>query len=83
MSISLRKDILRAGSDDKDIAKKATHRVVKEVRKDVTQRYLMGTSQAVDIINGGVKGTHPLSNIQLQYHISHLFLVLYGVNGLY
>jgi hypothetical protein len=60
MSVSLRKDILRAGSDDKDIAKEATHRVVKEIRNDVTQRYLMGTSQAVDIINGGVKGTPSL-----------------------
>lgn len=56
MSESLRKDILRAGSEDKDIAKKATKRVIKEIRRDVKQRYLMGTSQAIDIINGGVKG---------------------------
>jgi hypothetical protein len=56
MSETLKRDILRAGSDDNEIAKKATRRVVKEIRKDPAQRYLMGTSQAVDIVHGGVKG---------------------------
>lgn len=59
MSETLKKDILRTGSDDKEISKKATQRVVQEIRQDPSQRYLMGTSQAVDIVNGGVKGISP------------------------
>jgi hypothetical protein len=57
ISSHLKNDILRAGSDDKKIAQKAMARVIREVRKKPSQRYLMGTSQAIDIINGGVKGT--------------------------
>jgi Gly-Xaa carboxypeptidase len=60
MSTRLKNDIFRAGGDDKSLAKKAMARVVREIRKNPKQRYLLGTSQAVDIINGGVKGT--LSN---------------------
>ena len=56
MPSSLKKDILRAGGSDNDLARKAMRRVIREIRKDPTQRYLMGTSQAVDIVNGGVKG---------------------------
>jgi hypothetical protein len=56
MSSSLKKDILRAGGEDEDLAHKAIQRVIREIRQDRTQRYLMGTSQAVDIIDGGVKG---------------------------
>jgi hypothetical protein len=62
MSETLKKDILRTGSDDKEISKKATQRVVQEIRQDPSQRYLMGTSQAVDIVNGGVKGISPPEN---------------------
>jgi hypothetical protein len=58
MSTTLKNDILRAGGDDKSQAQKAMKRVIREFRKLPTQRYLMGTSQAVDIINGGVKGSH-------------------------
>ena len=61
MSTHLKNDILRAGSDDKQLAKKAMARVVREIGKDTGQRYLMGTSQAIDIINGGVKGPHPFT----------------------
>ena len=56
MSTKLKNDILRAGGDEKHQAEKAMRRVIKEFRKVPSQRYLMGTSQAVDIINGGVKG---------------------------
>lgn len=52
----LKKDILRAGGDDKDLARKAMKRVIRKIRRNPPQRYLMGTSQAVDIIDGGVKG---------------------------
>jgi hypothetical protein len=57
MSTTLKNDILRAGGDDKSQAQKAMKRVIREFRKLPSQRYLMGTSQAVDIINGGVKGS--------------------------
>lgn len=56
MSSSLRKDILRAGGDDKKVAQKAMARVIREIRKSPSQRYLMGTSQAIDVIEGGGKG---------------------------
>jgi hypothetical protein len=56
MSSSLRKDILRAGGDDENAAKRAMARVIREIRKNPSQRYLMGTSQAIDIIEGGGKG---------------------------
>jgi Gly-Xaa carboxypeptidase len=59
MSTTLKNDILRAGGDDKSQAHKAMKRVIREFRKVPSQRYLMGTSQAVDIINGGVKGPLP------------------------
>lgn len=75
MSETLKKDILRAGGDDKEISKKATRRVVKEIREDPTQRYLMGTSQAVDIVNGGVKGTSALTNLST-HRQSPLYLCL-------
>jgi Gly-Xaa carboxypeptidase len=54
--LRLRKDIIRAGGDDKKLAKKAMTRVIRAVREVPKQRYLMGTSQAIDIVNGGVKG---------------------------
>lgn len=56
MSSNLKNDILRAGGDDKNVAQKSMARVIREFRKVPSQRYLMGTSQAVDIIDGGVKG---------------------------
>jgi hypothetical protein len=56
MSSSLRKDILRAGGEDKKVAQKAMARVIREIRKNPSQRYLMGTSQAIDVIEGGGKG---------------------------
>jgi len=62
MSSHLQKDILRAGGNDKKIAKKAMKRVIKEISGNPVSRYLMGTSQAVDIISGGAKGT-PLTCI--------------------
>ena len=63
MSSTLKKDILRAGSDDKDLARKAMKRVIREIRQNPAQRYLMGTSQAVDIIDGGVKGIAFISKL--------------------
>jgi hypothetical protein len=60
ISSTLKKDILRAGSDDKKLADKAMNRVIREISKIPTQRYLMGTTQAIDIINGGVKSIVPL-----------------------
>lgn len=57
ISSHLKKDILQAGSDNKKVAQKAMARVIREIEKTPSQRYLMGTSQAVDIINGGVKGS--------------------------
>jgi hypothetical protein len=60
MSSTLRKNILRAGGDDKKLAKKAMAGVIQEIRKNPSQRYLMGTSQAIDIIEGGGKGIIPL-----------------------
>src|SRR5437762_13790673 len=56
MSSHLKNDILRAGGDEKKVAKRSMKRVIQEFRKIPSLRYLMGTSQAVDIINGGVKG---------------------------
>jgi len=56
ISSHLKNDILRAGGDDKKVAEKSMARVIREFRKIPSQRYLMGTSQAVDIVNGGVKG---------------------------
>ena len=56
ISSHLKNDILRAGGDDKKVARKSMTRVIREFQKVPSQRYLMGTSQAVDIIDGGVKG---------------------------
>jgi len=56
MSSHLKKDILRAGGPDKKASKKAMARVIRKIRQNPNQRYLMGTSQAIDIINGGIKG---------------------------
>jgi len=73
MSSHLRNDIFRAGGDDKKVAKSSMKRVIREFRKVPSQRYLMGTSQAVDIIDGGVKGTKspipqaPLNFVQCPY----------------
>lgn len=57
----LRRDIIRAGGDDENLATKAMARVIREVRKIPSQRYLMGTSQAMDVINGGGKGMYLLA----------------------
>ena len=59
MSSHLRNDIFRAGGHDKKVAKNSMKRVIREFRKVPSQRYLMGTSQAVDVIDGGVKGIYP------------------------
>jgi hypothetical protein len=59
ISSTLKKDILRAGGDDKKLADKAMIRVIREINKIPTQRYLMGTTQAIDIINGGIKSILP------------------------
>jgi hypothetical protein len=57
MSSHLRNDIFRAGGNDKKVAKKSMKRIIREFQKTPSERYLMGTSQAVDIIDGGAKGT--------------------------
>ena len=68
MSSHLRNDIFRAGGYDDKLAKKSMKRVIREFRKVPSQRYLMGTSQAVDVIDGGVKGTnHPTSTIPANF----------------
>jgi hypothetical protein len=54
MSSTLKNYILRAGGSDKSLASKTMARVIREFRKIPSQRYLMGTSQAIDIIDGGV-----------------------------
>lgn len=70
MPSALKNDILRAGGDDKNIAKKAMARVIREIRQNRYQRYLMGTSQAIDIIYGGIKGDHHYISTQMQLMLS-------------
>jgi Gly-Xaa carboxypeptidase len=59
----LRQDILRAEFDDK-----ANARVVEWVTSDINQRYLIQTSQAIDVIKGGVKSNALPEFVSITYN---------------
>lgn len=60
MSSILRKSILRAGYDSF-----ANSRVVRAIRADPIAKYLIGTSQAIDIVNGGEKANALPENVKM------------------